>query len=76
VPDVKDQKGLQKIMFLESVDNPNKIISLSIWDSKEDAEAYEQRGPYMEIIQKAMHLLPNQPTSKSYEAKFEYETKA
>ena len=66
VPAMKNQKGLRMLLFLESVDSPDEAVSLSIWDSKEDAEAWEKSGPYKELVKKAMLLLAEESKSKSY----------
>jgi len=67
VPAVKNQKGLQILLLLESVDAPGEVVSLSIWDSKENAEAYEKSGLYKEQVKKAIPLLTEAPMLKSYE---------
>ncbi len=67
VPAVKNQKGLRMLLLLESVDVLGEAVSLSIWDSKEDAEAFEKRGPYKELVKKAIPLLTEEPVRKSYD---------
>ena len=67
VPAVKNQKGLRMLLLLESVDAPGEAVSLSIWDSNEDAEAYEKSGLYEKQVKKALTFLTEAPKLKSYE---------
>ena len=43
------QKGHRFHHLLESVDVPGESISVTAWDSREDAEAYERSGAYEEL---------------------------
>jgi len=67
VPAVKNQKGLRMQLLLESVDVPGEAVSLTIWDSKEDAEALDKSGLYKELVKKALPFLTEEPMRKSYE---------
>jgi heme-degrading monooxygenase HmoA len=44
LPSSRDVKGLHFRELLRGVDDPNEGISLTLWESREDMEAYE-RGP-------------------------------
>lgn len=65
VPEVKKQKGNSNVMLLEPTDGSNEYISLTAWDSKEDADAYHSSGKYKELVAKIQGLI-GQPTLKSY----------
>jgi heme-degrading monooxygenase HmoA len=66
IPTVKDQKGLRALMFLESVDNPQEVASLTIWENQEAADEYENNGPYKELVNKVTPMFTQEPTLKSY----------
>jgi heme-degrading monooxygenase HmoA len=65
VPEVKKQKGNSNVMLLEPVDASNEYISITAWDSKEDADAYHNSGKYKELVSKIQGLI-GQPILKSY----------
>jgi len=46
------QKGHRFHYLLESVDAPGEGVSVTAWDSREDAEAYERSGAYEELMAK------------------------
>jgi heme-degrading monooxygenase HmoA len=66
IPTVKDQRGLRTLMFLESVDDPEDVVSLTIWDSQADAEAYERSGPYQALLKQASPMLSGETALHSY----------
>ena len=49
---IRQQQGYRFHYLLESVNAPGESISLTAWDSREDAEAYEQSGAYKELVDK------------------------
>ncbi len=44
IPKMKEQPGLRFVHFLEQVDDRNAGISITAWDTRQDAEAYERTG--------------------------------
>ena len=66
VPAARKLKGLRTMLLLEPVDAPDEVVSLTIWDSEEDAEAFEKSGQFEELVKKAMPLLAEAPVRKSY----------
>ena len=44
------QRGHRFHYLLESVDVPGEGVSVTAWDSREDAEAYEMSGAYEELV--------------------------
>ncbi len=64
---MRQQKGYRFNYLLESVDTPGETISILAWDSREDAEAYEQSGVYQELIAKFRQYLVEPPELKIYE---------
>ncbi|KPJ89684.1 MAG: hypothetical protein AMJ53_15555 [Gammaproteobacteria bacterium SG8_11] len=57
IPALKNTKGCQYAYLTESMQEDNQIISLTIWDRKEDAERYEQTGRFAELVDKVKHTL-------------------
>ncbi len=57
IPALKNTKGCQYAYLTESMQEENQIISLTIWDSKEDAERYEKSGRFAELTDKVKHTL-------------------
>ena len=47
---IRQQPGYRFNYLLESVDDPGEAISITAWDSREDAEAYERSGVYEEML--------------------------
>jgi heme-degrading monooxygenase HmoA len=63
------QKGHRFHYLLESVDVPGEGVSVTAWDSREDAEAYERSGAYEELADKFMHFYTAPARLASYEVR-------
>jgi heme-degrading monooxygenase HmoA len=63
------QKGHRFHHLLESVDVPGEGVSVSAWDSREDAEAYERSGVYEELVAKFGHFYTGPERLASYEVR-------
>ena len=50
IPELRNTKGCRYSYLIESMHHDNEVISLSIWDSKEDALAYEKSGAFESLI--------------------------
>jgi len=66
VPVVKKQKGNQDCRMLEPVDKTDDYISMTVWDSKEDADAYQASGVYRQLVDRVRHLYSKEPVLKVY----------
>ena len=53
LPASRDVKGLHFRELLQGSDDPNEGISLTLWESKEDLEAYEQSELYQRFVDRA-----------------------
>jgi heme-degrading monooxygenase HmoA len=50
IPSLQHTKGCRYAYLVESMHQTNEVISLSIWDSKADAEAYEKSGLFEQLL--------------------------
>ena len=63
------QKGHRFHYLLESVDVPGEGVSVSAWDSRQDAEAYEMSGVYEELVAKFRSFYTEPARLASYEVR-------
>jgi heme-degrading monooxygenase HmoA len=66
IPTVRQQPGCRDIMLLEPVDGMDNYISYTLWQTKADADAYEARGIYNEMLSKAKDNYTKPPVLKAY----------
>ena len=55
IPELKSVKGCQYAYLIESVNEEDEYISLTVWDNKEDADIYESSGKFTELVNKIKH---------------------
>ncbi len=55
VPALKITKGCRYAYLSESMKEDNKIFSVTMWESRQDAENYEKRGLFEELIERTKH---------------------
>jgi heme-degrading monooxygenase HmoA len=53
VPETRPLKGLVFRELLRGVDDPTEGISLTLWESQEDLEAYERSDLYQTLVDRA-----------------------
>ena len=63
------QKGHRFHYRLESVDAPGEGVSVSAWDSRQDAQAYERSGTYEELVAKFRSFYTAPARLASYEVR-------
>jgi Uncharacterized conserved protein len=66
VPVVKKQKGNLDCRLLEPLDESDDYISMTVWETKADAEAYHSSPAYREMIEKLQVLYSKNPELKVY----------
>ncbi len=66
LPAAKSQKGFRRAYLLTD-NKTGKGVSISLWDSEEDAIANEQSGYYQEQIGKFKDLFTAPPVREGYE---------
>lgn len=69
-PDLSRQPGLRRIYLLRDTATPNGFISVTLWDSKEDADAYESGGAYAANVSKISDLLEEAPVATGLAVEF------
>ncbi len=57
IPALQDVAGCRYAGLTQSVHHPEQCISLTLWDSQEEALAYEQKGTYQRLIDEARPYL-------------------
>jgi heme-degrading monooxygenase HmoA len=55
IPVLLSTKGCLYAYLTQNVENENSYISVTIWDSKKNAEYYESSGRFNELVKKVMH---------------------
>jgi len=66
VPILKKQTGFVDETVLVSDAEPNQVLGLSFWDSKEDAELY-RREQYPQINEMLKHVLETEPVIRTFD---------
>ncbi len=55
IPVLLSTKGCRHAYLSENLQNKNEIISVTVWDSKEDADNYESTGVFGQLVDQAKH---------------------
>jgi len=50
-PKVSKERGIRRIYLLRDNANPDEFISLTLWNSKKQADAYEESGHFRQYIE-------------------------
>ena len=66
LPILKKQKGFVDETVLVSDKEDNRVLSLSFWNTKEDAEEYH-RAEYQKVKEMVQHLLEAEPTIRTFD---------
>ena len=72
-PVVRKQKGNIDCRMLEPVDNNDDYISMTLWDSQEDADAYQSSGVYKQLVDRVRDSFASAPVLKVYSAQGVFE---
>jgi heme-degrading monooxygenase HmoA len=67
-PAVKKQKGNLDCRMLEPVSMADDYISMTVWETKEDADAYHSSGIYKKLVDRVRDLFSKEPVLKVYSA--------
>jgi heme-degrading monooxygenase HmoA len=66
MPVVKSQKGNLDCRLLEPIGKTEDYISMTVWDNKEDADAYQNSGVYRQLVEKLKKFYSKEPVLKIY----------
>lgn len=66
LPTLNKQRGFVDETVLVSDAEPNRIVGLSFWDNKEDAERYH-REQYPQVHEIMKHLLETEPVIRTFD---------
>jgi len=66
LPILKSQTGFQDELTLVSDQDPNRILAISFWKSKEHADAYN-RDHYPRVTELIRNLIENDPQVRTFE---------
>jgi quinol monooxygenase YgiN len=67
IPAMKKQEGLRFVHLLERLEAEGEAISITAWDNKANADAYEGSGLYQELVNKFHPFYTATPELQSYE---------
>ena len=65
-PVVRKQKGNIECRMLEPTDQEDDYISMTTWDNKEDADAYQTSGVYKRLVDRVKDMVSKPPVLKVY----------
>jgi heme-degrading monooxygenase HmoA len=66
VPILKKQTGFVDETVLVSDAEPNRVLGLSFWNSKDDAERYH-REQYPQVQETLKHLMETEPVIRTFD---------
>jgi heme-degrading monooxygenase HmoA len=66
VPVIKKQKGNIDCKLLEPIEKTDDYISMTTWETREDADAYHTGGVYRDLVEKVRKDFSKDPVLKVY----------
>ena len=57
IPTLRTVRGCRYIYLTEKAEKPNEVISVTSWDSRQDAENYEKSGLFDRLLESQKHML-------------------
>ena len=66
VPVLLKQRGIIDVQLLEPENQAEDYISMSHWETKADADAYESSGTFRKLVAKLESFFAKQPVLKVY----------
>jgi heme-degrading monooxygenase HmoA len=70
LPKTRDLRGLVFRELLQGADDPNEGISLSLWESREDLDAYERSDVYAGIVERGRAFYVGEFWVKHFDVRF------
>jgi len=69
-PELRREKGFRRVYLMRDAVNRNQFISMTLWNSKAEADAYESSGHYSANADKVRDLLEEDPTASQLEVEY------
>jgi heme-degrading monooxygenase HmoA len=66
VQTIRECKGNKDALLLEPTEAAGEFISLTLWNTKEDADEYESSGTYRRMVDIIKNKFVNKPILKTY----------
>jgi heme-degrading monooxygenase HmoA len=66
LPLLRKQRGFQDEIAFVAPGSGTEVVAISLWDKKEDAEAY-QRGSYPEVLKALAKVIDGTPEVRNFE---------
>jgi len=57
-PQLSKEKGIRRVYLLRDANRQNEFVSLTLWNTKSDADAYESTGHFSANKDRIRDLLP------------------
>lgn len=67
IPTLKKQKGNLECKLLEPVDRKDDYISMTTWEKKADADAYDNTGVYKTLVDQVRPFFSKEPVLRVYD---------
>ena len=55
IPALQATRGCRYAYLTQGIEETNEAISVTIWNSKEDADAYEKSGVFADLLERVKH---------------------
>jgi quinol monooxygenase YgiN len=69
-PELRREKGIRRVYLLRDAASTNQFVSMTLWNSKGDADAYESSGHYSANRDKVRELLEEDPAVSQLEVEY------
>jgi quinol monooxygenase YgiN len=68
IPEIKKAPGNVSAVLLRQHQEDDTFLAITLWKSREDAEAYDASGAAQRIVGKVRHTFAGPPTLTTYDA--------
>jgi heme-degrading monooxygenase HmoA len=68
IPAIRSATGNVSAVLLQQRDAPEAFMAITVWDTQDDAEAYDKSGQASEMVGKIRFAFAAPPTSSTYDA--------
>ena len=68
IPEIRRAPGNVSAVLLQQHQQSDTFLAITLWKSREDAEAYDDSGAAQQIVNKVRHTFAGPPTLTTYDA--------